>query len=70
MRAGVSGEVDKALGRSLKGRAWESSSQSNHTPGAFSSAARHWPHPATVAAIGVWSGSVGTLPTGLTKACI
>lgn len=32
MRAGVSGEVDKALGRSLRGWGWESGSQSNHGP--------------------------------------
>lgn len=67
MRAGVSGEVDKALGRSLRGWARERGSQSNHSPGTFGSAAWHWPLPATVAAIGVWSGSVGTLPTGLMK---
>lgn len=30
VRAGVSGEVDKALGWSLRGWGWESGSQSNH----------------------------------------
>lgn len=70
LRAGVSGEVDKALVRSLRGWGWESGSQSNNDPSPLGSAARHWPLSAAIAAMGIWSGSVGTLPTGLTKVCI
>lgn len=32
VKAEVSGEVDKALGRRLRGWGWESGSQSNHAP--------------------------------------